>query len=866
MLQIPLVITLAKGIFFMTTLTDEELGTVTNDDVSTDDKVYRGTFEGRLVGNATTAKQLEVPFKLELQGDVAGNVDISGKQGVILQTTVSHATEADRAEYAGKTALATNANYADLANLANFAVESGKAKQAEHADEAEHAKETDHALKSDTADLATEATLATRAINADKADLATNAIKDDKDNIISETYAIDTEVVHKSEYLTNAIVKGLATGVGTIEDTTLTITIDKLANEGLNLFEFVDFPTVEEDRDTTKIYISQEKKQFYIYNTVTLEWENVFDTFNQALQDIATKHNTDVQTLLDTIKSTKEELQQSIDTNRAEVDKTISDTNTALRLVIQNTKENLTTQINTAKSDLSTAISNTNADLTDLINTNRSEVDTSLIATKDELNTAIDTTKSDVLDELNTQVTTLNKSISTLETNTKKSLDTKAPIDSPTFTTECLVPEPTKDNSAVTKSYLESKLISSTTNVTLNDIGIAGRLGFGVGVCPYSSDKLLEYGFVGASGYDDILSYNYGNYNHKYGGMYIWIPKFYYRKGNKNASTYATYGVNALEVKPASAFKDRATARANGWELHRAFIDNGKEVQGFFISKFACAIVTANGKTYPVSTLTAIPSVNITAVQDVDYAHSLGNGFNVTSCFQRAAVDLLTLCHAQNAKWSDSCAWYDSTLAHNAPTYGNGRSNYYTAPMTFAKYTHNGQVNGMSDINYIWEFNLGITTPATTATEGASGGGISQGKLYVLNESVRLADITSGFNGDTDAWGATATLTSHYHTRAFPVTFLNGIKYWGNGSEDCLGDITDELFMAMPLSDTHMSSTGINFMCNSNIYLNLANNLAYYMGGELSEQPNKPFSRLFFSWRSFSSRTTGFRASCYLDD
>lgn len=854
----------------MTTLTDEELGTVTNGDVSTDDKVYRGTFEGRLVGTATTAKQLEVPFKLELQGDVAGNVDISGKQGVILQTTVSHATEADRAEYAGKTALATNANYADLANLANFAVESGKAKQAEHADEAEHAKETDHALKSDTADLAKEATLATRAINADKADLATKAIKDDKDHIISETYAIDTEVVHKSEYLTNAIVKGLASGTGTIKDTTLTITIDKLANEGLNLFEFVDFPTVEGDRDTTKIYISQEKKQFYIYNTVTQGWENVFDTFNQALQDIATKHNTDVQTLLDTIKSTKEELQQSIDTNRAEVDKTISDTDTALRLVIQNTKENLTTQINTAKSDLSTAIANTNADLTDLINTNRSEVDTSLIATKDELNTAINTTKSDVLNELNTQVTTLNTSISTLETNTTNSLATKAPIDSPTFTTECLVPEPTKDNSAVTKSYLESKLISSTTNVTLNDIGIAGRLGFGVGVCPYSSDKLLEYGFVGASGYDDILSYNYGNYNHKYGGMYIWIPKFYYRKGNENASTYATYGVNAIEVKPASAFKDRATARANGWELHRAFIDNGKEVQGFFISKFACAIVTANGKTYPVSTLTATPSVNITAVQDIDHAHSLGNGFNVTSCFQRAAVDLLTLCHAQNAKWSDSCAWYDSTLANNAPTRGNGRSNYYTAPMTFAKYTHNGQVNGMSDIGYIWEFNLGITTPATTATEGASGGGISQGKLYILNESVRLADITSGFNGDTDAWGTTATLTSHYHTRTFPITFLNGTKYWGNGSEDCLGDITDELFMAMPLSDTHMSSSGVNFMLNSPIFLNLANNLAYYVGGQVIESSwsgyNKPFSRSFISWRSGSYSTTGFRASCYLDD
>ena len=75
--------------------------------------------------------------------------------------------------------------------------------------------------------------------------------------------------------------------------------------------------------------------------------------------------------------------------------------------------------------------------------------------------------------------------------------------------------------------------------------------------------------------------------------------------------------------------------------------------------------------------------------------------------------------------------------------------------------------------------------------------------------------------------------------------------------------------MAMPLSDTHMSSTGINFMCNSNIYLNLANNLAYYMGGQCissSNEANRPFSRDFPHWRTDSGSVRGFRASCYLDD
>lgn len=316
----------------MTTLTDEELGTVTNGDVSTEDKVYRGTFEGRLVGTATSAKQLETPFRLELQGDVAGNVDISGKQGVILQTKVSHATEADRAEYAGNTALAANANYADLANLANFAVESGKAEEAEHSKESNHAKESDHSLTADRANIADKALLSDRATIADRAYKADSAIKDNKGNVIDETYAVDKDLLHKDEYLTNAIIQGLATGKGTINETTLTITIDKIASGDLTIFEFAPFPTTEADRDTTKIYVSQANKHFYIFNTKTSKWENLFDTYSVAINNLATKLNAD-------LKSTKTELQNSINSNKTATDKSISGLETNLKLLIQNNKD-----------------------------------------------------------------------------------------------------------------------------------------------------------------------------------------------------------------------------------------------------------------------------------------------------------------------------------------------------------------------------------------------------------------------------------------------------------------------------------------------------------------------------------------------
>lgn len=317
----------------MTTLTDEELGTTSGTTTYADtDQVYRGTFEGRLVGTATSAKQLETPFKLELQGDVAGNVDISGKQGVILRTKVSHATEADRADFAGNTALAANANYADLANLANFAVESGKAEEAEYSKESNHAKESDHSLTADRADIADKALLSDRATIADRAYKADSANKDNKGNVIDETYAVDKDLIHKDEYLTNAIIQGLATGKGTIDETTLIITIDKIASGGLTIFEFAPFPTTEADRDTTKIYVSQANKQFYIFNTETSKWENLFDTYSVAINNLATKLNTD-------LNSTKTELQNTINSNKTATDKSISGLEKNLKILIQNNKD-----------------------------------------------------------------------------------------------------------------------------------------------------------------------------------------------------------------------------------------------------------------------------------------------------------------------------------------------------------------------------------------------------------------------------------------------------------------------------------------------------------------------------------------------
>ena len=60
----------------------------------------------------------------------------------------------------------------------------------------------------------------------------------------------------------------------------------------------------------------------------------------------------------------------------------------------------------------------------------------------------------------------------------------------------------------------------------INNIGIAGQNGFGVGICPTAN---LPSGMTPMTGYNDPSSPNYGNYQYADGSIMVYIPKFYYR-------------------------------------------------------------------------------------------------------------------------------------------------------------------------------------------------------------------------------------------------------------------------------------------------------------------------------------------------
>ena len=321
----------------------------------------------------------------------------------------------------------------------------------------------------------------------------------------------------------------------------------------------------------------------------------------------------------------------------------------------------------------------------------------------------------------------------------------------------------------------------------VNDIGVQGGQGFGVGICPAS---LLPAYMVPLSGTFTIGNDNYGNYlcltdN----SIIVWVPKFYYKYNSDNT----------VYVLGERSFANETNANAASFALHRSFIDGGSIKEGFFIDKYDWSLTNFTYNTAgiassikngnPISSASTTnnngsngyagsfsncksngqsPADNYGGVWAA--AKSRGNNFAVTSIFILDAIALLSLAHGQASTSTAYCAWYDATGAINFPKGNNNTTadvNDSTVTFTactdsywstqtaakktgsgsnFAKTTHNGQNCGISDINGN-QFNIaqGLTTAnvvtknITTITRAAQAvftiatHGYTTGKQIMLN-------------------------------------------------------------------------------------------------------------------------------------
>ena len=425
-----------------------------------------------------------------------------------------------------------------------------------------------------------------------------------------------------------------------------------------------------------------------------------------------------------------------------------------------------------------------------------------------------------------------------------------------------------------------STTIQSLSSTRAGDIGVAGGYGFGVGVFPGTQKELDDLGLSPMSGYDDPYNANYGNYMHKTAGVVVFIPKFYVRYGSSESPNYSKYGQNAVDVASAYDFTDDESAKKAGYFLHRAFYDDGKEKDGFFIGKYE-ASAGSGGNTSPISVVSQTGMNDIQFWYFIQYARNIGYGWNCATCFMHGALEVLMQAHGQASTYDSNSlnltyynsnnAWYDSTGTSNHPTHG-----YWSTDNTdIGIHAHNGQKCGVFGFYAHSQVGWGFTTPGSSSTDSSS---YTSTSLYVLKRSAKFADMTEGWNGSVstnDIWGTASFLSGkNYQVETSPWDFVNYRSYYSEGWSDgkarwtcsngsatdysSLSETDQDLFSVIPKSYSS-TPTGTNLWDNSRSYFNLLNNSQSLYHGFDGGSNVGVFSRFFIYCRTDSYAFGSFR-------
>ena len=419
----------------------------------------------------------------------------------------------------------------------------------------------------------------------------------------------------------------------------------------------------------------------------------------------------------------------------------------------------------------------------------------------------------------------------------------------------------------------------------INDIGIAGQRGFGLGICPGP----LPSGIVGMSGHTDPASDNYGNYQYSDGSVMVWVPAFYYKWGTGSNGL----ALNVVDIKPWSAYSTVALANTDGYALHRAFYDGGAVQLGFFFDKY---LVSNNGgiasslkngialssaqrgslTTAVYSALTGAPANNLGG--SFAAAKTRGASFFAASRFQRAALALLSYAHGAASASTTYCAWYHATNNFPKGNNNNALGDAQDASILyesdgngtelgvgktgsanlFARTTHNGQNSGVADLNgLLWEFSPGLTSNGTN--------------IYILKTSARMKDITGSNTLATDAFGATgiAALYDDLGTtyEALWATGANRAITFGNAvnqvfSATTSGNAWNYAGLGGPLA---AGIGGTNAFGNDRLEDYKPNEMAPLSGGDWSSSSSAGVWALYpRGARSYSNTSVGFRSALYL--
>lgn len=243
---------------------------------------------------------------------------------------------------------------------------------------------------------------------------------------------------------------------------------------------------------------------------------------------------------------------------------------------------------------------------------------------------------------------------------------------------------------------------------------------------------------------------------------------------------------NCMVIAPAKSFTDEADANAHGFYMPAAFIDGGKEQDGFFCTNTNSIAIYSDAddvrilihgwKSNDNSILPRFKGMTVTCARLYDSAASGGayvgpNKFSIKpmgdtanfgqmSCAIKGALTLLSLCQGQYATSTLACAWYDSTLQTNYPKGINNSGNRDTEDASVKV-----SVGWNSTAGQVFADNYS----KTTVTGSMAGATHVNGPLYVpligmattlgssigsrtLKSSVSLRDLTPANITQTEHW------------------------------------------------------------------------------------------------------------------
>lgn len=420
-------------------------------------------------------------------------------------------------------------------------------------------------------------------------------------------------------------------------------------------------------------------------------------------------------------------------------------------------------------------------------------------------------------------------------------------------------------------------------------IGTPGTQGFGVGTIAQSD--LPSY-IVPMTGTYDKTSDNYGNYLVTTdSSVMVFIPVFYYKITNVADAPY--YG-NKIEIRGYDYYGlDTTRAVDDGYALHRAFIDGGKIQKGFLIDKYSWSLtnVTWSGTTQltgiassrkngnPISSAPTTKRTssnnyagsfsncisNSQTPSDIyggawSVAKTRGNDFAVMSMYQNSALAMLSMAHQQASVGTTYCAWNDvlpyapkgnnrtavlGDYNDTGVTFGNPTDAYWTgtnqASQTgsgnpFNKTTHNGQNNGVADLNgNQWRIVQGITAAVTTLTISnavSTDGGIKVQITTTASHGLNVDQYVQvgGVVGMTDLNDKIFKVTDIVDATNFKVVLATAQTYTSGGSvyKGSFYSLKESIAVknltgGNTLATDHFGATGITANYNL-ISLNFANN------------------------------------------